>query len=458
MDDRSRAAYLLGMSSASATLHPGPGGYGATTGERRSVRSRIGRAYLDVVSGGTWRATANLVVGMFVGIVTFTVLVTLLATTFGLILLLPLAVVTGALTLVLSRVFGRFERFRYRCLLDVDIPRPHRPLPAAGWWPRLRSVLSSGATWREMAHGLLQLPIGVLTYVIAVVAWCVPLTLLTLPITVWALPGDEAYVWPDVTVRGWALAGPAFVLGVLLLPLVPVAIRVVALLDGQLARVLLGPGRAQQLDERVAALTDSRSRVVDAVEVERQRIERDLHDGAQQRLVALAMDLGRAREKWDSDPEGAKALVDDAHREAKQALVELRDLARGIHPAVLTDRGLDAALSSVAARSPVPVHLSVDVPRRPSATIEGIAYFVVCEALTNVAKHADATRTTVTVARRGDRLLVEVTDDGHGGASATTGSGLAGLQDRVEGVDGWMHVSSPVGGPTTIIAELPCGS
>jgi signal transduction histidine kinase len=287
--------------------------------------------------------------------------------------------------------------------------------------------------------------------------WSVPLTLLTLPATVWALPGDEAYIWPDVTLRGWVLAGPGFVLGLLLLPLVPFVIRVASLLDGRLAALLLGPGRTQQLDEQVAALTDSRSRVVDAVEVERQRIERDLHDGAQQRLVALAMDLGRARDKWDTDPAGAQQLVEDAHREAKQALVELRDLARGIHPAVLTDRGLDAALSSVAARSPIPVHLSVDVPRRPSATIEGIAYFVVSEALTNVAKHADATRTAVTVARRGDRLLVEITDDGHGGATMT-GSGLAGLRDRVEGVDGWMHVSSPVGGPTTILAELPCGS
>ncbi|MGZ4758502.1 MAG: sensor histidine kinase [Acidimicrobiales bacterium] len=447
------------MSSATATLSSGSGSGrpGEVPTTRRAPWARVGRAYLDVVSGRTWRATANLVVGMFVGIVSFTVLITLLATTLGLILVLPMAIVTGALTLVLSRVFGRFERFRYRCLLDLDIARPHRPLPAAGWWPRLKSVLLSGATWREMGHGVLQLPIGVLTYVFAVVVWCVPLSLLTLPATVWALPGDEVYVWPDVTLRGWAVAAPAFVLGLVLLPLVPVAIRLVALLDGQLARVLLGPGRTQQLDAQVAALTDSRSRVVDAVEVERQRIERDLHDGAQQRLVALAMDLGRAREKWDTDPAGAQLLVEDAHREAKQALVELRDLARGIHPAVLTDRGLDAALSSVAARSPVPVHLSVDVPRRPSATIEGIAYFVVCEALTNVAKHADATRTAVTVARRGDRLLVEITDDGHGGASES-GGGLAGLRDRIEGVDGWMHVSSPIGGPTTILAELPCGS
>ena len=423
----------------------------------RGGPARVGRAYLDVVAPTTWRATANLVMGMFVGVVTFSVLISLLATTVGLILVLPMAIVTGVLLLVCSRVFGRFERFRYRTLLDLPIARPHRSGAVTGWWPRTKAVLLSAATWKEMGHGLLQLPVGVVTYVIATVVWCVPLTLLTLPVTVWALPGDEVYVWPDVTLRGWALAAPAFILGLVLLPLVPFVIRFVAMVDGKLASLLLGPGRTQQLDAQVAALTDSRSRVVDAVEVERQRIERDLHDGAQQRLVALAMDLGRAREKWDSDPAGAQQLVEDAHREAKQALVELRDLARGIHPAVLTDRGLDAALSSVAARSPIPVHLTVDVPRRPSATIEGIAYFVVCEALTNVAKHADATRTAVTVARRGDRLLVEVTDDGHGGASPS-GSGLAGLRDRVEGVDGWLHVSSPVGGPTTILAELPCAS
>jgi signal transduction histidine kinase len=138
--------------------------------------------------------------------------------------------------------------------------------------------------------------------------------------------------------------------------------------------------------------------------------------------------------------------------------VELRDLARGIHPAVLTDRGLDAALSAVAGRSPVPVRLSIDVGERPDPTIEGIAYFVVCEALANVAKHAGARRASVTVARRGTQLLVEVTDDGHGGADETTGSGLVGLRDRVEGVDGWLHLSSPVGGPTTLLVELPCAS
>jgi signal transduction histidine kinase len=225
-----------------------------------------------------------------------------------------------------------------------------------------------------------------------------------------------------------------------------------------MARALLGPSRTQALDAQVTRLTDTRSRVVDATEAERRRIERDLHDGAQQRLVALAMNLGRAQDKFDSDPAAARTLVDEAHREAKHALVELRDLARGIHPAVLTDRGLDAALSSVAARSSVPVHLSVDVADRPTPTIEGIAYFVVCEALTNVAKHSGARRASITVARRGERLFVEVTDDGHGGAVPALGSGMTGLRDRVEGVDGWLHVSSPVGGPTTLLAEFPCES
>ena len=190
--------------------------------------------------------------------------------------------------------------------------------------------------------------------------------------------------------------------------------------------------------------------MVDAAEAERRRIERDLHDGAQQRLVALAMDLGMAKEKLASDPEAAAALLDEAHAESKQALVELRDLARGIHPAVLTDRGLGPALSAVAARCPVPVAVSVDIGERPDTTIEGIAYFVVSEALTNVARHSGATRASVSVTRRGDRLVIDVSDNGHGGADPELGTGIAGLRARVEGVDGWLFVSSPPGGPTSL--------
>ena len=209
---------------------------------------------------------------------------------------------------------------------------------------------------------------------------------------------------------------------------------------------------------RVQTLTDSRAAAVDLAAEDRRRIERDLHDGVQQRLVSLAMDLGRAKEKLDTDPEGAKELVGEAHEEAKRAITEVRDLARGIHPAVLTDRGLDAALSALAARSPVPVDVRVDVAERPPASVEAAAYFVVSEALANVAKHANATRANVTVRRSGDRLTVQVEDDGVGGASLVEGSGLAGLRDRVGALDGELHLLSPEGGPTVLMVEIPCGS
>jgi signal transduction histidine kinase len=215
---------------------------------------------------------------------------------------------------------------------------------------------------------------------------------------------------------------------------------------------------AAQLSKRVSELQGSRTRIIDATETERRRIERDLHDGAQQRLVSLAMNLGRARAQYDDDPDSARRLLEEAHGDAKLALAELRDLARGLHPAVLTDRGLDAALSGLAGRSPVPVTIDVDVEPRCSPTIEAIAYFVVSEALANVAKHSGANRADVIAQRIGDRLHVTITDNGIGGAAAHPGSGLAGLADRVGGVDGTLQVDSPVGGPTTLRVDLPCES
>jgi signal transduction histidine kinase len=419
---------------------------------------RIAAAYRDVVTARTWKRTAHLVLDLWVGIITFTVTVTLLVTTVSLVIVFPVAVVLAWITEWVVRVLGRAERYRLAVFLDVNLADPHRDRPTGNWWRRLLTRLRSGALWREVGHLLVLLPQGILFFGVTLAAWSVALTALTLPATIWAIPDHQVYVWSGVTVHGWVAGVLGLVMGLVLLPLVPLLVGLLAEADVALARLLLGPSRREALEGRVTQLTETRSRVVDAAEAERRRIERDLHDGAQQRLVALAMDLGRAQDKFDTDPEGARALVDDAHREAKQALVELRDLARGIHPAVLTDRGLDAALSAVAGRSPVPVRLSIDVGQRPEPTIEGIAYFVVCEALTNVAKHAGARHASVTVARRGTQLLIEVTDDGHGGADEATGSGLVGLRDRVEGVDGWLHLSSPVGGPTTLLVELPCAS
>jgi signal transduction histidine kinase len=224
------------------------------------------------------------------------------------------------------------------------------------------------------------------------------------------------------------------------------------------ARRLLGPSPAQQLELRVRALARSRADVVAAADAERRRIERDLHDGAQQRLVSLAMNLGMARTALGEDvPPAARKVIEDAHDEAVEALAGLRELVRGLHPAVLNDRGLDAALSGVVARAALPVRLQVDVAPRCAPSIEAIAYFMVSEALTNIARHARASQAEIIVTRDRDRLRVVVTDDGCGGARPDgDGTGLRGLAQRAAAVDGVLHVQSPVGGPTTITAELPC--
>jgi signal transduction histidine kinase len=222
---------------------------------------------------------------------------------------------------------------------------------------------------------------------------------------------------------------------------------------------LLGPSRSARLAERVEELTESRSRVLAAALAERRRIERDLHDGTQQRLVSLAMELGMAREKIAEDPHAARKLVEEAHREAKRALAEIRDLARGIHPAVLSDRGLEAAISALADRCPVPVEVSVEPDGRPPEAVETTAYFVVAETLANVAKHSGASEAHVAVWRElEDRLVVEVTDDGKGGANPEAGTGLAGLADRLAALDGRLFVESPIGGSTRVRAELPLGT
>jgi signal transduction histidine kinase len=316
----------------------------------------------------------------------------------------------------------------------------------------------SGSRWREIGYHLLRLPVGALTTTIALVAWSVSLAMLAMPFVVSRLPGDVARLGifdvHEGSAAWWAsLAG---LVGVVLVA--PWATIGLAALDERFARGLLAAHQGDALEARVVQLEASRAAAVDSAEGERRRIERDLHDGAQQRIVSLAMDLGMARERFDDDPVAAKALVVDAHEEAKAALGELRDLVRGIHPAILADRGLDAALSSVVARAAVPVSLSVDVALRPYPAVESTAYFVVSEALTNVDKHAHAKDASVTIVRRGDRLVVEVRDDGSGGADPAKGTGLHGLEERVRSLGGWMHVMSPAGGPTTVLVELPCGS
>jgi signal transduction histidine kinase len=212
----------------------------------------------------------------------------------------------------------------------------------------------------------------------------------------------------------------------------------------------------QELSERIDVLTSTRAGAVDAEEDKLRRIERDLHDGAQARLVALGMSLGMAEQKLaDAEPTAAQELLAEARVGAEQALRELRDLARGIHPPVLADRGLEAAVRSLADLSPLRVDVSVELDRRPPAAVESAAYFVSAESLANAAKHAQAQRVEIRIGRRGDKLRVEIADDGRGGANPA-GSGLRGLRRRVEALDGTLLIDSPPGGPTLLRAELPC--
>jgi signal transduction histidine kinase len=405
-----------------------------------------------------WRAGCYIATGLPVSVFFFCIVVTFLALTVGLLITFVLAVPIAWLTFVLSRGFARFERVRVASLAGVHIADSVPPLTGETWWRRLLERVRSTPRWREIAHHAAAMPVQTLAYVFTVAAWCGSLAMLLLPAYVNGLPEDEAKFHFFELSQGWGAVGASVVglLGIVFVaPWVTIGTARVCV---SLARSLLGPSSDEAHRAEVRRIDQQRGAAIDSAETERRRIERDLHDGAQQRLVALAAGLGAAKDKLDADPEEGRRMVAEAHEEAKAALKEIRDLVRGIHPVILEDRGLDAALSAVVARSPIPVTLDVQLPGRPPAAAESAAYFVVSEALTNVAKHAHATRAKVSIARAGDRLVVEIHDNGQGGADPDAGSGLRGLRDRVEGMGGSMFVISPNGGPTTVSVELPCGS
>ena len=339
------------------------------------------------------------------------------------------------------------QHARFRVRLGVDIPSPH-----GGRRPRPHQWLRSPVGRRQLRYHLLAGPLLALAAAFTLLTWAVALAATSVYVWVWALPMDWRLQHPGYST--WAAYLTAAGIG--LLHLAAWLSGALTRLDTRVATVLLGPSRAEQLERRVEVLTESRAGLVDVVDAERRRIERDLHDGAQQRLVSLAVNLGIAKATLGDLPEDARRVIDEAHREAKDAIEELSSLVRGLHPAVLEDRGLDAALSGLAARVPVPVRVTVELTARLSPTIESVAYFVVSEALTNVVKHAEASEAEVTVERAGATLLVVIRDDGVGGARLGGGSGLSGLAKRVASVDGTLSVDSPAGGPTVITVELPC--
>jgi signal transduction histidine kinase len=366
-------------------------------------------------------------------------------------LILILTVCALVLTVAALPALTQAQRHLMHVMRGVHLPPP--PAARRTTWRGLLAWLRAGTTWRQLAYHVLVAPVLALAGLLMPFLWATGVTLAAIFAYVGLLKSfNLKFIEPGHTV----VYGYLTVLGVLALLAAPRAGAAVIRLDIRVARALLGPSRITALEHRVETLTESRAGVVDAADAERRRIERDLHDGAQQRLVSLAMNLGLARAELSGLPEDARRVIAEAHDEAKEALAELRHLVRGLHPAILEDRGFDAALSGVVARSPVPVRLDVRVPERAPPTVEAVAYFVVSEALANVAKHAGAAHAEVRARRNGGVLWVTVTDDGTGGADPSRGTGLAGLAHRVRSVDGTLSISSPAGGPTTITAELPC--
>ncbi|MCX4972213.1 sensor histidine kinase [Streptomyces sp. NBC_00620] len=362
----------------------------------------------------TWKEIAHLLANLPVALFGFTYVMTVMLTGLGLtvtVIGFPLL----AAGLLGARQLGKMERARARVLLGVRVDEPS-PLPLrgrGGFFAQLWMSLKDPVGWRTVLYDLIRLPWGIATFTITLTSLFV--------------------AWP----------------------VLPFIARGLTNADRAMVRGLLSP--SEDLERRIAELESDRGVVVDTAAADLRRIERDLHDGAQARLVNLAMGLGLAKEKLleGQADETVAAMVDEAHGEVKLALQELRDLARGIHPAVLTDRGLDAALSSVASRCTVPVKVTADLESRPAAAIEGIAYFTVSELLQNVSKHSGARSASVDVWRTDLRLLIQVWDDGRGGASLDGGTGMAGLADRLGAVDGLFVIDSPPGGPTVITAELP---
>ncbi|MFI9584950.1 sensor histidine kinase [Streptomyces sp. NPDC052236] len=366
----------------------------------------------------TWKEIAHLLANLPVALIGFVYMAFMIFTGVGLsvtVIGLPFL----ALGLAGARGLGKAERARARALLGIRIDEPsplhsRRRGQREGLFPWLWTSLKDPVAWRTVLYEFIRLPWGVLTFAVTLTSLFV--------------------LWP----------------------VLPFIARGLTNADRAMVRGLLSP--SDELERRIAELESDRGVVVDTAAADLRRIERDLHDGAQARLVALAMGLGLAKEKLSGealDTTAAAAMVGEAHGEVKLALQELRDLARGIHPAVLTDRGLDAALSSVASRCTAPVKVTVDLSERPAEAIEGIAYFTVSELLQNVSKHAQAKSVSVDVWRADDRLLIQVQDDGRGGASIDGGTGMAGLAERLGAVDGLFVLESPVGGPTTVTAELP---
>ena len=408
--------------------------------------------------------TGYIVLGFPLAVLSFSVLVTGLSAGLG-----TLVVVVGlpilAATLLVARLLADVERLRFPAVLRRPRTRPayRSAVPGTGLWKRIATPLTQTQFWLDLLHGILHFPIAVLAFAIVVSWWASAIGgTLTLAWD-WSIPrGPDNQSLAKLIGLGdsaFARIGFQTAVGLACLITLPFVVRSCALISAGFSRVLL-TGVAE-MRQTIVVLTEQKAAAVSAEATALRRLERDIHDGPQQHLIRLAMDLSRARQHVGGDPDALRATLDEAIGQTQETLDELRALSRGIAPPVLADRGLPSALAALAIRCTVPVELAIDpelgTPAgRLDAAVETTVYFAVAEALTNVAKHSGAVTCWVTVAHGPDRIGVQVVDDGDGGAHVAKGHGLAGLVDRVRATGGTMTVVSPAGGPTTIGADLPC--
>jgi signal transduction histidine kinase len=412
----------------------------------------IARLNRDLVDPITYTRIAYLLLAGVLGTIEFVFLVTALSTGVG------LAVTLVGIPILMGSVYAwgwlaEIERRAIGALTGNHIASPYRPLPEGGWWDRLRARLADPATWKDLTFLFLQFPFGLLSFIVAATVLSLALGSLTLPLWYWAITDGVEIGMTQVDTLAEALA---FVpLGALLVWVGIPALGWLGRFYSAYAELLLGSNEDPAVTAQMSDLRDARSRIIEAADAERRRIERDLHDGAQQRLVALSLNLRMAEKRAAEGDPAAAELVRSAGEEAGLALRELRDLARGIHPAILTNRGLAAALDDLAGRALVPAELVAVPSQRLPDPVESTVYFLVSECLANIGKHAQATQASVAVTVVGDEVEVIVKDDGVGGADLGNGSGLQGLEDRVGALDGCVDIDSPPGGGTTVMATIP---
>ena len=426
----------------------------------RRVRNPVRAFLLSPIHPQTWYANSAIVAGFFVGIFTFATLASLASAGFATIVA-GVGVVVIAVGIEISRIVARFERRRVMIgSSDHLLAHPYRSR-RGGLVELLKAEFADENRWRDVLYVAVNFPLSIIEFTVVGVVWTISLWLLTMPIWYDAVVGATLPGYLDaIAGRDTAALLIRTLTGAALLPVAASVSQLVLSLHRGVVMALLCTSESRELRRQVETLKESRSAVLDVEASELHRIERDLHDGAQQRLVMMTIDLGLAGERIDSDPAAAKQLLLEGQEQARLALAELRDLVRGIAPSILLDRGLVPAINSITARGPVPTSVRSELPpgERLPAAVERAAYFVVAEALANVAKHSQAKHCEVRCRREGSRLIIEVWDDGVGGATADPGGGLAGLAGRAAGVDGTFRLSSPPGGPTLVHAELPVAS